>query len=112
MSSDGNDALDKYLQQTGRTPEVPVQPTPAPVSSTSAQVSITSQLNTPSPASNSKIRNNPRTGSPLHRKKIPGTTIEIDYDPLTGGVFLDSGELEALSKIPDIKAKLEMLLTP
>jgi len=112
MSSDGNDALNKYLTRTGRTPDVPVQPTSTSVSSTSAQVAITSTLNTPSSASNPKIRYNPRTGSPLHRKKIPGTAIEIDYDPLTGGVFLDSGELESLSKVPDIKAKLEMLLTP
>jgi hypothetical protein len=113
MSSDGNEALDKYLKQTGRTPEAPaVQPTSTPVSSTPAQIATPSHLNSPSSASNSKIRYNPRTGSPLHRKKIPGTSIEIDYDPLTGGVFLDSGELESLSNVPDIKAKLEMLLTP
>lgn len=57
-------------------------------------------------------RTNPRTGALLAKKVIPGTSIEIDYDPQTGGVFLDSGELENLSKVPDIKAKLEMLLSP
>jgi len=106
MSLDGNDVLQNYLTKTGRTTEEPSQPVSTPVSNTIGQVTPSS------PVPNSKIRSNPRTGSPLHKKVIPGTGIEIDYDPATGGVFLDSGELEALSKVPDIKAKLEMLLTP
>jgi len=110
MSLDGNDVLQNYLTKSGRTTEEPSQPVSTPVST---PVSNTiGQVTPSSPVPNSKIRSNPRTGSPLHRKVIPGTGIEIDYDPATGGVFLDSGELEALSKVPDIKAKLEMLLTP
>jgi hypothetical protein len=113
MSSDGKQALEKYLSQSGRSPETPSQrPSSIPASVAPVQVSTSSQVKSTLPVSNSKNRINPRTGSLLSKKVIPGTTIEIDYDPATGGVFLDSGELEALSRVPDIKAKLEMLLTP
>lgn len=115
MSSEGNDALQKYLAQTGRNSPTSAQAVTSQASaSTVHEQHVTSSVpvSTKPSVSNSKIRSNPRTGSPLYRKVIPGTAIEIDYDPVTGGVFLDSGELEALSKVPDIKAKLEMLLTP
>ena len=65
----------------------------------------------PHPAPNKRI--DPVDHSILARGNIPkgdGTYVEIDYNPKTGGVFLDAGELEELSKIPDVIGKLEVLL--
>lgn len=108
MNSEVSDVIRKYTGDIVRTQDLGAVGLP-PGGGTSTGPNPTPS---PTPSSPSKIRVNPRTGTPLHRKVIPETGIEIDYDPVTGGVFLDSGELESLSKVPDIKAKLQMLLTP
>ena len=100
--------LDDYLKS--RAPE-----SNAGVASGSEQATVASNFSSSSTQTSMGVqgqRTNPRTGALLAKKVIPGTSIEIDYDPQTGGVFLDSGELENLSKVSDIKAKLEMLLSP
>ena len=59
-------------------------------------------------------RIDPRTGDLLWKAKLPhpsGRQIEIDYNPKTGGVFLDSGELKDLSEIKDIIPRLETILS-
>ena len=59
-------------------------------------------------------RIDPRTGDILRKAQIPhpsGRQITIDYNPKTGGVFLDSGELKDLSEIKDIIPRLETILS-
>jgi len=60
-------------------------------------------------------RFDPRTGQKLVKGKIrhsDGTGfITIDYNPATGGVFLDKGELLALSKVKEVRSTLENLLS-
>lgn len=60
-------------------------------------------------------RFDPRTGAKLVKGKIrnnDGTgAITIDYNPKTGGVFLDKGELLALSKVKEVMSTLENLLS-
>lgn len=59
-------------------------------------------------------RVDPRTGDILKKAAIPhpsGRQITIDYNPRTGGVFLDSGELKDLSEIKDIIPRLETILS-
>lgn len=60
-------------------------------------------------------RFDPRTGAKLVKGKIrnnDGTgAITIDYNPKTGGVFLDKGELLALSKVKEVRSTLENLLS-
>jgi hypothetical protein len=78
-----------------------VNPTPAKFGPTSTFPSGSAQ------------RFDPRDASPLRKGYIPkpdGTSIEIDYNPNTGGVFLDRGELEALSKIKEVRTTLEAVL--
>jgi len=63
-----------------------------------------------------KPRFDPRTGAILEKKKIlnpepGGDDVWIDWNPATGGVFLDRGELLELSKIPDAHARLETILS-
>lgn len=103
------DYLDAFAtgSDTGATPT----PTPGGVQPVTSADSP-SRVAQPTMGVSEGQRTNPRTGALLAKKVIPGTSIEIDYDPQTGGVFLDSGELENLSQVPDIKAKLEMLLSP
>ena len=58
-------------------------------------------------------RYDPRDGSLLVKKYVAnpnGPAICIDVNPKTGGVFLDKGELDQLSKIPDVAARLEQTL--
>ena len=105
--------LNDYLKGHSPEPNAGVPPGQAPVSEQATVASsFPSSSTQTSVGANHGQRTNPRTGALLAKKVIPGTSIEIDYDPQTGGVFLDSGELENLSKVPDIKAKLEMLLSP
>ena len=105
--------LNDYLKGRSTGPDSGAALTPTPGS-----VQPVASSDSPTRAAGSTMvvnegqRTNPRTGALLAKKVIPGTSIEIDYDPQTGGVFLDSGELENLSQVPDIKAKLEMLLSP
>ena len=64
-------------------------------------------------AGDGDIRHDPRTGARLAKGRIPrgdGTFVTIDYNPSTGGVFLDRGELEDLSKIKEVKTTLEAVL--
>jgi len=59
-------------------------------------------------------RIDPRTGDMLKKAQLPhpsGRQITIDYNPKTGGVFLDSGELKDLSEIKDIIPRLETILS-
>ena len=60
-------------------------------------------------------RFDPRTGQKLVKGKIRHSdgagVITIDYNPATGGVFLDKGELLALSKVKEIRSTLENLLS-
>ena len=60
-------------------------------------------------------RFDPRTGQKLVKGKIRHSdgagVITIDYNPETGGVFLDKGELLALSKVKEIRSTLENLLS-
>jgi hypothetical protein len=60
-------------------------------------------------------RFDPRTGAKLVKGKIrnnDGTgAITIDFNPKTGGVFLDKGELLALSKVKEVRSTLENLLS-
>jgi hypothetical protein len=60
-------------------------------------------------------RFDPRTGQKLVKGKIRhsdgASVITIDYNPETGGVFLDKGELLALSKVKEIRSTLENLLS-
>jgi hypothetical protein len=58
-------------------------------------------------------RLDPRTGLPLQKVEIPtpsGHPITIDVNPESRGVFLDKGELVALSKIPNVVGLLEVSL--
>ena len=67
----------------------------------------------PSGSGDGDVRFDPRTGERLAKGQIPrgdGTSVTIDFNPSTGGVFLDRGELEALSKIPEVKTSLEAVL--
>ena len=59
-------------------------------------------------------RIDPRNGDILSKAQLPhpsGRQITIDYNPKTGGVFLDSGELKDLSEIKDIIPRLETILS-
>lgn len=75
--------------------------------------------NPPPPIGNSPVgtkrdRVDPRSGDILKEAHIPhpsGRQITIDYNPKTGGVFLDSGELKDLSEIKDIIPRLETILS-
>ena len=69
--------------------------------------------NIPQPGVEAK-RIDPRTGDILNKAQIPhpsGRQITIDYNPKTGGVFLDSGELKDLSEVKDIIPRLETILS-
>jgi hypothetical protein len=61
------------------------------------------------------VRNDPRHGSKLEKRRIQkddgSGTITIDYNPKTGGVFLDKGELKDLSQIKNIEAILKNVLS-
>ena len=61
------------------------------------------------------VRNDPRHGTRLVKKRIQkddgSGTITIDYNPETGGVFLDKGELKDLSEIKNIEAILRNVLS-
>jgi hypothetical protein len=103
--------LNDYLKGRSTGPDTGAAPTPGSVQPVTSADSP-SRVAQPTMGVSEGQRTNPRTGALLAKKVIPGTSIEIDYDPQTGGVFLDSGELENLSQVPDIKAKLEMLLSP
>ncbi len=59
-------------------------------------------------------RIDPRSGDILRKASIPhpsGRQITIDFNPRTGGVFLDSGELKDLAEIKDIIPRLETILS-
>lgn len=70
----------------------------------------------PSTTTSPTHRLDPRTSERLVTRKIrnpkTGKDVEIDVNPRTGGVFLDKGELEELSQIPEVVSTLENLLRP
>lgn len=85
------------------------------------------KVNQPSPPSQTSTFSTTTSSSPTHRldprtserlvtRKIrnpkTGKDVEIDVNPRTGGVFLDKGELEELSQIPEVVSTLENLLRP
>jgi hypothetical protein len=61
-------------------------------------------------------RLDPRDGTVLQKVVIrdhsnsPEQAITIDVNPKSGGIFLDKGELDALSKIPNVVSILEASL--
>ena len=62
-----------------------------------------------------KSRYDPLSGDILIKTVIEnpnsgGEDVCIDFNPRTGGTFLDRGELKRLSKIPDIVAQLETII--
>lgn len=86
----------------------PVLSTPPPPSFPSSKPTSNQQSN---PEGD---RVDPRSGDILKKASIPhptGRQITIDYNPRTGGVFLDSGELKDLSEIKDIIPRLETILS-
>ena len=85
-------------------------PTPLP-SFSSPTDPITTGNSYPEPE---RKRLDPRTGEILSKETIPhpsGRMIKIDFNPKTGGVFLDSGELKDLSEVKDIIPRLETILS-
>ena len=70
----------------------------------------------PRTTTNPTHRLDPRTSERLVTRKIhnprTGKDVEIDVNPRTGGVFLDKGELDELSQIPEVVSTLENLLRP
>ena len=80
-------------------------------------VGVPPPTSTPSPVApdDQDVRNDPRHGTKLEKRRIQkddGTgTITIDYNPDTGGVFLDKGELKDLSQIKNIEAILKNVLS-
>lgn len=76
---------------------------------------ISAPSKSPLGAGDGDPRFDPRTGAKLVKGKIrnnDGTgAITIDFNPKTGGVFLDKGELLALSKVNEVRSTLENLLS-
>ncbi|MDC1004493.1 hypothetical protein OAQ34_02600 [Opitutales bacterium] len=105
------DDLDQYKPKSAGPA---VKPTQATHSNISQPVSGGGS-SLPLDAGDGDPRFDPRTGAKLVKGKIrnnDGTgVITIDYNPKTGGVFLDKGELLALSKVKEVRSTLENLLS-
>jgi hypothetical protein len=105
------DDLEQYVPKSAGSNVKPTQPTGSNISHPSGGDGSALPLG----LGDGDPRFDPRTGAKLVKGKIrnnDGTgAITIDYNPNTGGVFLDKGELLALSKVKEVRSTLENLLS-